>query len=287
MSVERSRRRLTLYERRRMSKSQFIKYDKETKTWIQHRKVVYLYWYKYLQHAERDKRFDVDWEVYQSWGGRNIVMNTKFDDWWKRYWRDNFGFSKNSDKPTAFHTEKNPEVSAMRSSLLLYENKHRGDNWQIGCWFARQENKIKGRTLPKALEGGVVGFYKFRDEEDEERESFDIWTIDQEIFKRIKGGQGKTGFGISGREVKNARIRKARKDKDLMGYDGKESWVTLDPNHSLTDLEFRNWETVASEVKDLRKIKKRVQAYVSRYLKQADEYLLNVSQGSLDSPNDY
>ena len=277
-------RRMTLYERRRMSKSQYIKYDKNTQTWIQHRKVVYLYWYKFLQHAETDERFTVNWSLYESWGGRDVVMNTKFDEWWKTYWRENFGFRKDQGDRARFHTDKNPEITAMRTCLQIYENKHRGDNWDIGCWFARQEKLIKGRTLPKALEGGVVGFYQTREDPSEERESFDIWTIDEEISKRIGEGQARTGFGRSGREIKNPRIRKARKEADAMGIDGKESWVTLRSDDDRTRREYYEWETVASEVRDLRKIKKRVQGYVSRYLKQADDLMWNISQGSLDPP---
>lgn len=284
MSNARSRR-MTLYERRRMSKSQYIKYEKSTQTWIQHRKVIYLYWYKFLQHAERDERFSVDWSVYRTWGGRDVVMNTRFDEWWKRYWRDNFGFSKDQGTRPRFFTDKNPEIVAMRTCLRIYENRHRGSNWEIACWFARQEKEVKGRTLPKALEGGVVGFYRARDELGEERESFDIWTIDKEIGKRTGGGQAKTGFGLSGREMKNPRIRKASKEKDIMDIDGRESWVTLSPEDDLTSREYHDWEIAASEVKDFRKIKRRVQGYVSRYLRQADDLMRNISQGSLDPPS--
>jgi hypothetical protein len=145
---------------------------------------------------------------------------------------------------------------------------------------------VKGRTLPKALEGGVVGFYRARDELGEERESFDIWTIDKEIGKRTGGGQAKTGFGLSGREMKNPRIRKASKEKDIMDIDGRESWVTLSPEDDLTSREYHDWEIAASENKDFRKIKRRVQGYVSRYLRQADGLMWNISQGSLDPPKE-
>ena len=74
-----------------MSKSPYIRYDKSAGLWIQHRKVVYLYWFKFLQHAERDDRYDVDWSQYKSWGGREVVMETKFDVWWKEHWSDLLG----------------------------------------------------------------------------------------------------------------------------------------------------------------------------------------------------
>ena len=81
---------MTRYERMTtLSKSQYIKYDKTEGLWIQHRKVVFLYWFKFLQHAERSDQQTVDWKRYKSWGGRDVVMNTKFDDWWKEYWKTN------------------------------------------------------------------------------------------------------------------------------------------------------------------------------------------------------
>ena len=99
-------------------------------------------------------------------------------------------------------------------------------------------------------------------------------------------GREKTGIGKSGRLMKNARIRKARKEQDMMGIDGKESWVTLDSNDDRTRKNYMAYERTAVELTELRKIKKRVQGYISRYYKQADELMFNISQGSLDSPKD-
>ena len=292
----RPRRRITRYERMTEQykkpselrrKSQYIKYDKTEGLWIQHRKVVFLYWFKFLQHAERCDQYTVDWERYKSWGGRDVVMNTKFDDWWKEYWKTNFGFTKGNPEEAPFFTHKNPEVIAMRTTLLIYENKHRGDKWSVGCWVAKAEDK-KGRALPKALQGGEVGFYAFRDEEDKiaERPTKDIWIIDDLMTQITNEGREKTGIGKSGRLMKNARIRKARKEQDMMGIDGKESWVTLDSNDDRTRKNYMAYERTAVELTELRKIKKRVQGYISRYYKQADELMFNISQGSLDSPKD-
>ena len=292
----RPRRRITRYERMTEQykkpselrrKSQYIKYDKTEGLWIQHRKVVFLYWFKFLQHAERCDQYTVDWERYKSWGGRDVVINTKSDDWWKEYWKTNFGFTKGNPEEAPFFTHKNPEVIAMRTTLLIYENKHRGDKWSVGCWVAKAEDK-KGRALPKALQGGEVGFYAFRDEEDKiaERPTQDIWVIDDLMTQITNIGQEKTGIGKSGRLLKNARIRKARKEQDMMGIDGKESWVTLDSNDDRTRKNYMAYERTAVELTELRKIKKRVQGYISRYYKQADELMFNISQGSLDSPKD-
>ena len=64
------------------------KYRKEEKLWIASRKITYLYWFKFLQLAEKDSNRKVDWRKYKLWGGKKVVMETKFDDWWKDYWVD-------------------------------------------------------------------------------------------------------------------------------------------------------------------------------------------------------
>ena len=284
----RPRKRMTRYERMTtLSKSQYIKYDKTEGLWIQHRKVVFLYWFKFLQHAERSDQYKVDWKRYKSWGGRDVVMGTKFDVWWKKYWRDNFGFTEGNPTDAPFFTDKNPQVIAMRTALLIYENKHRGDKWTVGCWVAKKEHQ-KGRKLAKPLQGGEVGFYAMRDNEEkvEERATHDIWLIDDLMNLITNEGREKTGIGKSGRLLKNARVRMARKEKDAMGIDGKESWVTLNPNDDLTSDLYFQWENLAAELTELRKIKKRVQGYIGRYYKQADELMFNISKGSLDAPKD-
>ena len=44
------------------------KYRKDVKLWIPSRKIVYLYWFRFLQLAEQDPNRTVDWSQYQGWG---------------------------------------------------------------------------------------------------------------------------------------------------------------------------------------------------------------------------
>jgi len=268
-----------------MSKSQYIKYDRPNRLWIQHRKVVYLYWFKFLQHAERDEKFSVRWDKYKTWGGRKVVMNTKFDDWWREYWKDLFSFAEGHPTDAPFHTKKKPEVIAMRTTLLVYEKRHKGDKWDIGCAVAKFET-AKGRLLPKTLEGGVVGFYKMRDESemDEERVKYDIWEIDN-LIKAVIAKRVGAGFAKSGKEFKNPRYRKKRLE-DLTTYkDGVQTPSYTEGWHSATDGKYAYYQETAAEIKEYKEIKRRVQKYISKYLNQADELMLNISQGSLDEPN--
>ena len=281
----RPRRRLTAYERKMMSKSQYIKYDKPNKLWIQHRKVVYLYWFKFLQHAERNKKFSVDWEKYKSWGGHEVVMNTKFDDWWKDHWKDLFSFAEGQPTNALFHTKKKPEVIAMRTALLVYEMRYKGDKWEIGCAVAKLET-AKGRLLPKTLEGGVVGFYKVRDESemDEERIKYNIWEIDN-LIEGVVAQRAKRGFAKSGKEFKKPRYRKQTLDDYTTFKDGVQTPSFTEGWHSATEGAYFFYELTAAEIKEYKEIKRRVQKYISRYLNQADELMLNISQGSLDAPD--
>ena len=237
----RPRRRMTAYERRMMSKSKYIKYDKPNKLWIQHRKVIYLYWFKFLQHAERDDRYTVDWTKYQSWGGRDVVLDTKFDDWWQEYWRDLFSFTEGEPTDAPFHTKKKPEVIAMRTTLLVYEMREKGDKWKIGCAVARTEY-AKGRPLASSLQG-------------DKDYPINIWELEFEGKKLIR-------------------------DPNLI-----ENPDEIYNRPKLTQGKSDEVEQVSGDLYLNRLLKRRVQGYVSRYFKQADELMYNISQGSLDAPN--
>jgi hypothetical protein len=234
----RPNRRMTKYERRMMSKSQYIKYDKPNKLWIQHRKVVYLYWFKFLQHAERSDKFSVKWDKYKTWGGREVVMNTKFDDWWKDHWKGLFSFAEGQLTNAPFNTKKKPEVIAMRTSLLVYEKRHKGDKWDIGCAVARSENN-KGRPLASSLQG-------------EKDYPVNIWELKFKGKKLIRD----PNIIENPDDIYNRPYFKRGKSDDV--------------------------EQVSDELYLNRLLKRRVQGYVSRYFKQADELMFNICNGSLD-----
>ena len=86
-SLRRSKEGKVLFE----PVSRYVMYDNKTKLWVNHRKRVYLIWFKFLQHCHRDKNFKVDWSKYQGWGGWNLLMDTDFDTWWNRNWVNLFG----------------------------------------------------------------------------------------------------------------------------------------------------------------------------------------------------
>ena len=244
---------MTMYQRRRMSKSPYIRYDKSKGLWIQHRKVVYLYWYKFLQHAERDSRYNVDWGKYESWGGRETVMKTKFDVWWREHWCELFGFLEGQPETAKFHTKATPRADDLRTTLLIYENLHRGDYWTVGCYVRHYEAK-KGRKIPKSLINADLN----------------LWTSPTE--------QEKQTIGVS-RWRNNPRIRKKVQDDAV--FEAKESWITLDKNNDNTRGLYFKWEEAQSDLETNRSIKRRVQGYVSGFVKRCDELMSRIANGSL------
>jgi len=118
------------------------KYRKDEKLWIATRKISYLYWFKFLQLAEKDPDRKVDWRKYKLWGGKKVVMETKFDDWWKEYWIDCFGIKNEGDTPKYPLTTKRPKTDAIRYALRLYENRHRGSTWDIAIYLKKNEKRM-------------------------------------------------------------------------------------------------------------------------------------------------
>ena len=121
-------------------KSRWVRYHKATELWIPNRKRIYLYWFKFLQHAERHQTKVVDWSKYEGWGGANEVLGSKFDDWWGNHWIDLFGYKKGEQPKHSLSTNR-PKPDGIRYALLVYENLHRGSNWEIAIWLQKKESQ--------------------------------------------------------------------------------------------------------------------------------------------------
>lgn len=91
--------------------------------WIQSRKRVYLYWFKFLQEAERSTTHTVDWSKYEAWGGRDAVMNSRFDDWWETHWKVCFGITERFGTPPYPLSTAQPKANAYRIALLVYQQR--------------------------------------------------------------------------------------------------------------------------------------------------------------------
>ena len=121
--------------------SKYVKY--RDNTWIQCRKRVYLYWFKFLKHAEESSDHKVQWNKYRAWGGKDAVMNMKFDAWWEEHWKECFGIDEERDN-CKYPVNGNPKADGIRYALLVYENLHRGSNWDIAIHVQKKEMQGRG-----------------------------------------------------------------------------------------------------------------------------------------------
>ena len=112
-----------------MKKSLYIRYDKNSKLWIQVRKRNYLYWYKFLQICLRDN-FPINKRKYRGWD-LETILDTNFDDWWKSHWKKLFGIKQRDDNPLFPVSTSDIKTQSVRLSLLVYQYRNVGKNFDI------------------------------------------------------------------------------------------------------------------------------------------------------------
>ena len=150
-----------------MKTSRWKRYDEKSGLWISSRKLIYVYWFKFLIHAENDPKRVVDWSLYEDWGGRNVICDpdTKFDVWWRQNWKTLFGYKIGEEDKILYPLSKRPsgetirpKAHGIRYALMVYELKDKhlldgndltgeenesdgkvGDAWEIAKWIAKRE----------------------------------------------------------------------------------------------------------------------------------------------------
>ncbi len=160
--------------------SKYVKY--RDGTWIECRKRIYLYWFKFLRHAEESSEHNVQWNKYRAWGGKNAVMNMRFDDWWEEHWKDCFGIDAETNT-CKYSVTKRHKADGVRYALLCYENRHRGSNWDIAIHVQKRE--IRKRY-------GVLSFMEA--DENLDTKGNMKWGYER---KRVKDESSRTGYRIA------------------------------------------------------------------------------------------
>ena len=136
-----------------MKSSRWKRYDAKSGLWIASNRRIYFYWFRFLQHAENDSNRQVDWSRYEGWGGRDVVLNTKFDVWWRKRWKRLFGYKLGETEPMYPLTTKKPQPDGVWYSLSVYELREEhlfngypnigrgkvGDYWEIARRIAVKE----------------------------------------------------------------------------------------------------------------------------------------------------
>ena len=112
-----------------MKTSRWKRYDEKSGLWIASSKPVFGYWFRFLIHAENDPKRVVDWSLYEEWGGKDYILHTTQNEWWKTNWKTLFGYKEGEtealyqlSKAPSGKTTK-PQPDGIRYALMVYELK--------------------------------------------------------------------------------------------------------------------------------------------------------------------
>ena len=136
-----------------MKTSRWKRYDEKSGLWFASSKSVYGYWFRFLKHAENDPNRQVDWSLYEDWGGKDYILRTTQNEWWKTKWRTLFGYKQGETEPLYQLSTTKPQPDGIRLSLMVYELKDKpllngqvdevigivGDKWEIAKRIAVDE----------------------------------------------------------------------------------------------------------------------------------------------------
>ena len=121
--------------------SRWSRYDSNSKLWIKG-KLIYLYWFKFLRHAETNPEKEVNWKMYPYWGGSDVVCSMKFEEWWRPRWKRLFGYKDPKNPDPMFSPTYPHKIDAIRYALRFYELEQSGisDRWELAKEFAKEEH---------------------------------------------------------------------------------------------------------------------------------------------------
>jgi len=182
------------------------RFDKKTGLWIRHRKLVYLCWYEYLLLAEHSSLHRVKWSKYRTWGGKDIVLQMSFWEWWEDYWAKNFGVKDQNTAPKMILGEDpsrylkgknvpNPQIKNKTIAYFVYLESLREGNAERIYWN-RKTNKVRSavRGDPRVFTEIAERVVETMDQENEE-----VFVKRREQFKKGLRGcdvrQGGADYG--------------------------------------------------------------------------------------------
>jgi hypothetical protein len=142
-----------------MKTSRWKRYNEKSGLWIASSKPVFGYWFRFLKHAHKDRPDDVDWSLYEEWGGKDYILRTNQTDWWKSKWKTLFGYKEGEEDKILYPLlHKKNHADGIRFALMVYEikkdNEAKGveiSNWEIAKEIVRREQSkrnARGRADP-------------------------------------------------------------------------------------------------------------------------------------------
>ncbi len=176
--------------------SDYIRY--RNGKWIPYRKRLYLYWYNFLQEAEKNRGYQVDWSKYNGWGGSNVILGQKFDMWWEERWEELFGLEKKGSKQKFPLTTKRPKTEAIRLSLLCWKYRNIKPETRVSVYRGKKKTIVLGNSIRVAravyqYESGISGDRKPRTPEDE----FSGYNLNPDSHKKVDTYIDESGRKIS------------------------------------------------------------------------------------------
>ena len=139
---------------------------------LQHRKRVYLYWFKFLQQAILSPEHKVVMGAYSGWGTKQKIIETKFDNWWDDNWKELFGTKDRSETPKFPISTTRVKTEALRLSLLCWERRDapvwgkRGNALSIAKQDYEYELGISGEKKPRYTDENFDASFMNPEEED-------------------------------------------------------------------------------------------------------------------------
>ena len=164
--------------------------------WIPYRKRVYLYWFKYLIEAERDTKLKVDWTKYKGWGGSNVILGSKFDEWWEDRWEDLFGLEKRTSKQK-FPLSRKPKTEYIRLCYLCYIKRDVKAETRTSTYRGVTKTYTLGKNINIAravyeYEMGISGEKKMRNSEDD----MNAYQLNPDLYQKEERYVDATGKEI-------------------------------------------------------------------------------------------
>jgi hypothetical protein len=143
-----------------MKTSRWKRYDEKSGLWIASSKSVYGYWFRFLIHAHEDRPDDVDWSSYEEWGGKDYLLRTTQNEWWKSKWKTLFGYKEGEEDKVLYPlSTTKPQPDGIRLALMIYELKDKP-------LLNGQEDEVNGLVSDKweiAKRIAVIEYPKRRD----------------------------------------------------------------------------------------------------------------------------
>ena len=107
-----------------------------------------------------------------------------------------FGYPEGNKSKFTLSTTR-PKVDSYRYALLILENQHRGDNWELALWIEKRESKTRHST------GGILGEGVFWEERLEGKKYFKNYRGD-DPRRRVFDEESRTNYKIIGGNSSNS-----------------------------------------------------------------------------------